>query len=85
MAVGQLEVAVLDREREHRTFRRLTGARLEALLAQARPANGGTTAAEPGDEAKSDVAAKPDATAKPDAKAKPDAGPGDKAGPAGRD
>ncbi len=35
---GQLEVAVLDRAREHRTFRRLTGARLEGLLAQARPA-----------------------------------------------
>ena len=35
---GQLEVAVLDRAREHRTFRRLTGARLEDLLAQARPA-----------------------------------------------
>jgi proteasome alpha subunit len=31
----QLEVAVLDRARQHRTFRRLTGARLEALLAEA--------------------------------------------------
>jgi proteasome alpha subunit len=30
---SQLEVAVLDRSREHRTFRRLTGARLESLLA----------------------------------------------------
>jgi proteasome alpha subunit len=36
-AVGQLEVAVLERAREHRAFRRLTGARLEALLARARP------------------------------------------------
>ena len=35
---GQLEVAVLDRSREHRTFRRLTGARLESLLEQGRPA-----------------------------------------------
>src|SRR5215475_14627068 len=35
---GQLEVAVLDRAREHRTFRRLTGARLEALLADLAPA-----------------------------------------------
>ncbi len=34
---GQLEVAVLDRAREHRTFRRVTGARLEALLAESAP------------------------------------------------
>jgi len=33
----QLEVAVLARERVHRTFRRLTGSRLEDLLAEARP------------------------------------------------
>ena len=32
---SQLEVAVLDRTRDHRTFRRLTGARLEALLTEA--------------------------------------------------
>ncbi len=32
--VAQLEVAVLDRNREHRKFLRLTGARLERLLAQ---------------------------------------------------
>ena len=31
----QLEVALLDRGRPHRLFRRLTGARLEALLAEA--------------------------------------------------
>jgi len=36
----QLEVAVLDRSRDHRTFRRLTGARLESLLAEATPAKG---------------------------------------------
>jgi proteasome alpha subunit len=35
---SQLEVAVLDRTRDHRTFRRLTGARLEALLAEANQA-----------------------------------------------
>jgi proteasome alpha subunit len=34
---SQLEVAVLDRSRQHRTFRRLTGARLESLLAESRP------------------------------------------------
>ncbi len=36
----QLEVAVLDRSRDHRTFRRLTGARLESLLAEVTPAKG---------------------------------------------
>jgi proteasome alpha subunit len=34
---GQLEVALLERSRPHRAFRRLTGARLDALLAEARP------------------------------------------------
>ena len=38
ISAGQLEVAVLDRTREHRTFRRLTGHRLEALLTEAAPA-----------------------------------------------
>ncbi len=32
---AQLEVAVLDRKRQHRMFRRLTGARLDSLLAEA--------------------------------------------------
>jgi proteasome alpha subunit len=36
MNAGQLEVAVLDRGRAHRKFRRLTGPRLEALLDEAR-------------------------------------------------
>jgi proteasome alpha subunit len=36
VSAGQLEVAVLDRGRAHRKFRRLAGARLEALLAEAR-------------------------------------------------
>ena len=43
---GQLEVAVLDRGRAHRKFRRLAGARLEALLTEARqpraPGGGGS-------------------------------------------
>jgi proteasome alpha subunit len=42
MAVGQLEVAVLDRTRTHRTFRRLQGARLEELLRESRPASSGS-------------------------------------------
>lgn len=36
LAPTQLEVAVLDRTRPHRTFRRLLAARLEAVLAEAR-------------------------------------------------
>ncbi len=39
MAASQLEVAVLDRSRPHRTFRRLQGARLEELLAESRPSS----------------------------------------------
>jgi proteasome alpha subunit len=35
---AQLEVAILDRARDHRTFRRIRGARLEELLREARPA-----------------------------------------------
>ncbi|MEV7967664.1 proteasome subunit alpha [Sphaerisporangium sp. NPDC088356] len=36
--VSQLEVAVLDRTREHRKFQRLTGPRLERLIATGSPA-----------------------------------------------
>src|SRR5213082_3257757 len=36
-AAAQLEVAILDRTRDHRTFRRIRAARLEELLAEARP------------------------------------------------
>ena len=35
---AQLEVAILERARDHRTFRRIRGARLEQLLSEARPA-----------------------------------------------
>jgi proteasome alpha subunit len=37
ISAAQLEVAVLARDRVHRTFRRLQGSRLENLLAEARP------------------------------------------------
>jgi proteasome alpha subunit len=43
----QLEAALLDRSRTHRAFRRLSGARLDTLLAEAR-ANGGPAAAADG-------------------------------------
>jgi proteasome alpha subunit len=47
---AQLEVAVLDRSRVHRTFRRLTGAPLDDLLAQARPGGSGGGKASGGDK-----------------------------------
>ena len=39
LTAAELEVAVLDRARAHRTFRRLRGARLEELLAESREAS----------------------------------------------
>ncbi len=45
VTANQLEVALLERSRPHRAFRRLTGARLDALLAEAKPASAGGTAA----------------------------------------
>jgi proteasome alpha subunit len=45
-AAAQLEVAILDRARDHRTFRRIRAGRLEELLAEARPA----PAAEPAED-----------------------------------
>jgi proteasome alpha subunit len=39
---SQLEVAVLERTRDHRTFRRIRAARLEELIADARPASADT-------------------------------------------
>jgi len=44
LTAAQLEVAILDRARAHRTFRRLQGPRLEELLAESRSA---AAAAEP--------------------------------------
>ena len=45
-AAAQLEVAILDRARDHRTFRRIRAARLEELLAGARPAPAAETPAD---------------------------------------
>ena len=39
---SQLEVAILERARDHRTFRRIRAARLEELIAEARSASGGS-------------------------------------------
>jgi proteasome alpha subunit len=62
LSAGQLEVGILARDRVHRTFRRLTGARLELLLAEAASGEGaasGTPAAS-GDEPQPGEAASPD-------------------------
>ena len=45
VTANQLEVALLERNRPHRAFRRLTGARLDALLAEARPVSATASAA----------------------------------------
>jgi proteasome alpha subunit len=60
ITAAQLEVAVLDRARDHRAFRRLTGARLEALLADAKPASAAqaATPAEPAGPQRAAAAAK---------------------------
>jgi proteasome alpha subunit len=81
---AQLEVALLDRSRSHRTFRRLTGARLETVLAEARsggkaaaaipPAAGPEGAGASPDGASPDDASPPGSTG-PDAD--PPAGPAD--------
>jgi proteasome alpha subunit len=51
LTASQLEVALLERSRTHRAFRRLTGARLDALLAESMPkaatTTGETTGTEP--------------------------------------
>jgi proteasome alpha subunit len=48
LTASQLEAALLERNRPHRAFRRLTGARLDALLADARPEASGSTSASNG-------------------------------------
>jgi proteasome alpha subunit len=60
-AAAQLEVAILDRARDHRTFRRIRATRLEELLAEARPA----PAAEPAEDDSSDAASSGSAPAGP--------------------
>jgi proteasome alpha subunit len=77
ISASQLEVAVLERTRDHRTFRRLTGARLESLLAEASAGRdtgqqaGGREGAD--QETGSAEPSEPDATPtkSPDADAKP--------------
>jgi proteasome alpha subunit len=61
LTAANLEVAILDRARAHRTFRRLHGPRLEELIAESR--SGATTSADTAAEAPAETAA--DAPAPP--------------------
>ena len=79
LTVSQLEVAILDRNRPHRTFRRLRGPRLEELIAAAR--GGAQTSAEAA--AAEEAAIADDAPAGPASGATPAPGPSG-AAPAGQ-
>lgn len=85
---SQLEVAVLDRTREHRTFRRFTGSRLESLLAEASnaaapdqdQAGPGEPAAKQPDSGQPDTGAKPKRASNGQRPAEPESGPGESNG-----
>jgi proteasome alpha subunit len=70
ITASQLEVAVLDRARTHRTFRRVTGARLADLLAEIAPRKPGETTPGDAESAAAPSAAAPSAAA-PSAAATP--------------
>ena len=62
MAATQLEVAILDRTRDHRTFRRIRAARLEELVSESRSAGAKAESAAPeAPSAGSEPATGPDA------------------------
>jgi proteasome alpha subunit len=91
ITAASLEVATLDRSRtSHRMFRRLTGPRLEALLAEARASAPGSAAADSAPADSAEPAAADTGTASTDttgtdttgtdateSSAEPDGGPGD--------
>jgi proteasome alpha subunit len=64
---GQLEVALLERSRTHRAFRRLTGARLEALLAESASADEGKAGSATAESGASESGAAESGTGEPDA------------------
>jgi len=71
LAATQLEVAILDRAREHRTFRRIRAARLEELIAESRSADGKSA---PASEAPATSPA-PSSGSAPPASSEPPTGP----------
>jgi len=85
LTAAQLEVAILDRARAHRTFRRLRGPRLEELLAESRAASA-SASAEPdvGAGADSGSASGPGSAAGPKSAPGPDEPPTGPA-PGGKD
>jgi len=72
---AHLEVAILDRARAHRTFRRLRGPRLEELLAESRAASAASAASAEAPEPASDAPAAQAAEATPPASDEPPTGP----------
>jgi proteasome alpha subunit len=58
LTAANLEVAILDRARAHRTFRRLTGPRLEELIAETRAAES-TEATEAAESTEAEAAQEP--------------------------
>jgi proteasome alpha subunit len=61
----ELEVALLERDRAFRAFRRITGGRLETLVAEARDAGEGSTAGETSSDAAGSKEAGPNGTDAP--------------------
>jgi proteasome alpha subunit len=78
ISAGQLEVAVLDRGRAHRKFRRLAGSRLEALLAETRPSR--SPAGGAGSAGASTANGNGTGSSGPDGDPPPDSGPGGSGG-----
>lgn len=80
LTAAMLEVAILDRARAHRTFRRLRGPRLEELLAESRGAGSGSDrdGAPGSDDAGSEA---PGASGAPSAPSPPSAPPAPSAPP----
>ena len=72
LAANQLEVAILDRTREHRAFRRIRAARLEELIADSRSADAKSAQAP---EAAPSESAPPAGGSAPSAGSEPPTGP----------
>jgi hypothetical protein len=76
MTASQLEVAILDRARDHRTFRRLRAARLEELIGESRAIPADADADANTDAKASDSAADAATTGDAAASGAPSTGPG---------
>jgi len=75
ITASQLEVAILDRARDHRTFRRIRAARLEELIGETRTATDADPSAPSDPSASSDAAPAGDAGTPTPADADPPTGP----------